>query len=149
MSTPKVRRARPRITRHRARAAVLLVLAVVVGSSAAVALGAFSPDISATSTATGVFQLPQPWLGLTTKTATRVAGATVTRVTPGGPADQAGLQPGDVITAINGQPTTGPGAITTVVESQSVGAEVLLQVDRGGQLQTVGVIVAGRPGGSP
>ena len=44
---------------------------------------------------------PRPWLGVTTNEAH--GKLLVTRVTPGGPADQAGLQRGDVIVAVNGE----------------------------------------------
>jgi len=126
---------------------------VVAGSAVAFALGAFdkaSPVTSpAASQATGVFPLPEPWLGLTTTSPPGGAGALVTQVTAGGPADQAGLQRGDLITAIDGQAITGPAEITSVVGAQPVGAEVLLQIDRAGTLETVGVIVAGQPGSTP
>jgi S1-C subfamily serine protease len=127
----------------------LAVLALALAGSAALALGAFGAGSPGTSTATGVFQLPAPWLGLSTQASASGSGALVTKVSPGGPAEQAGLQSGDVITAINGQAVTSPAQINGVVDAQPVGAEVLLQVSRGGQLQTVGVIVAGRSSASP
>jgi S1-C subfamily serine protease len=113
------------------------------------ALGAFGDRSPGTSQVTGAFQLPQPWLGMTTTGAPGGAGALVTKVAAGGPADQAGLHRGDLITAIDGQAITGPAEITSVVGAQPVGAEVLLQVDRAGTLETVGVIVAGQPGRTP
>ena len=126
---------------------------MLVGTAVAFALGAFddaSPGTSqGTSQAPGVFPLPQPWLGLTTTSAPGGAGALITQVAAGGPADQAGLQRGDLITAIDGQAITGPAEITSVVGAQPVGAEVLLQIDRAGTLETVGVIVAGQPGRTP
>jgi S1-C subfamily serine protease len=57
-------------------------------------------------------------------------GALVTQVIPGGPADQAGLQ-------------------QTVVDSRSVGDEVLLQINRGGQVEPIGVTLGRRPAASP
>jgi putative serine protease PepD len=130
------------------RTAAVLVLVLAVASAAAFAIGAFGAGSPPASRVTGGFSLPQPWLGLTT-TRSPGGGALVTDVALGGPADQAGLQRGDVITAIDGQAVTRPAEFTGVVDSQPVGAEVLLQVDHGGALETVGVIVAARPGGSP
>jgi putative serine protease PepD len=95
------------------------------------------------------FQLPRPWLGLATAPAPARSGALVTQIVAGGPADQAALQQGDVITAINGQPIGRAADVAAVIDSQQVGTEVLLQIDRGGQLQTVGVVLAGRPTGGP
>ena len=77
------------------------------------------------------------------------AGALVTQVASGGPAEQAGLQPGDVVTAVNGRQIGGPSDIAATIDSQLVGSEVLLQIDRGGQLQTIGVTLAARPAGAP
>jgi S1-C subfamily serine protease len=96
-----------------------------------------------------VSQSPRPWLGLTSKTSPGGAGALVTQIDPGGPAEQAGLQQGDVITAVNGQQIAAPSNIAAVVDSQLVGNEVLVQINRGGQLQTVGVTLARRPAGAP
>jgi S1-C subfamily serine protease len=76
-------------------------------------------------------------------------GALVTQVIPGGPADQAGLQQGDLITAVNTQPVAGPADIASVVDSRSVGDEVLLQINRGGQVEPIGVTLGRRPAASP
>lgn len=148
VAPPRVDRTGPRRRRRRARTAAVLVLVLALGSAAAFAIGAFGAGSPATSHLTGGFALPQPWLGLTT-THSHGAGALVTNVALGGPADQAGLQRGDVITAINGQAITRPAEFTSIVDSQPVGAEVLLQINHGGALETVGVIVSARPGGSP
>jgi S1-C subfamily serine protease len=128
-------------------ASAALGLAAV--TAVAAVAGAFNDSNLPASSIPRLFQPPQPWLGVKIASSSGTPGAKITRVIPGGPADQAGLQQGDVITAINGQAVTGPSDIAAVVDPQPVGAEVLLQIDRGGQLQTVGVILAVRPNGGP
>src|ERR1700734_3439090 len=49
-------------------------------------------------------------LQLQTQTSAKEQGATVMGVSPGGPAAEAGLAPGDVIVALNGESTIGPNA---------------------------------------
>lgn len=55
-------------------------------------------------------------------------GARVVAVTPGGPADEAGLKAGDVITTINGIPLSGPAGDLDVDEDESVPAARLLEL---------------------
>ncbi|HEY6454090.1 MAG TPA: PDZ domain-containing protein [Steroidobacteraceae bacterium] len=55
-------------------------------------------------------------LQLQTQASTREQGATVMGVSPGGPAAEAGLTPGDVIVALNGEATVGPDAPRMVVD---------------------------------
>ncbi len=53
-------------------------------------------------------------------------------ITPGHPADKAGLQPGDVVTSVNGQPMLNRVLFTTIVK-ESAGKSMSLVVDRSGQ----------------
>ena len=50
-----------------------------------------------------------------------VPGARVRSVMPGGPAARAGVQPGDVITAVGDQPVRDPAQLTQLVERNGVG----------------------------
>jgi putative serine protease PepD len=54
-------------------------------------------------------------------------------VTPGGPAAQAGIQPGDVIVAFNGRPVTHPDELIVSIRAQSPGDRVRLTVRRSGK----------------
>jgi serine protease Do len=60
-------------------------------------------------------------------------GVTVVSVTKGGPAEVAGLQPGDIVTAIDGQAVTTVEGLTTIIHAHEVGDNVELSVWRNGQ----------------
>lgn len=59
----------------------------------------------------------------------------VDQVDPGTPADQAGIMPGDVITAVNGHPIQQLGELRSAVNA-SQGEAIEVAVDRHGQTQT-------------
>jgi len=65
-------------------------------------------------------------------------------VTPGGPADKAGLEPGDVITAFEGQPVADPDALVVAIRSKPVGSTVSLTVVRDGKPRDVKMVLQGR-----
>ena len=69
-------------------------------------------------------------------------GAVIGNVVPGSPADQVGLQPGDVIVQINHQAVTKPEDITNTVKNMKVGQKVSLLIWRQGNLQPVDVTLA-------
>ena len=93
-------------------------------------------------------------LGLNTFT-----GAYVLNVTPGGPADQAGIQPGskdtndpnlkaggDIITAIDGQPVaTFDQLLSYLVTNKSPGDSAVLTVLRDGQSMDITITLGSRP----
>ena len=58
---------------------------------------------------------------------------------PGGPAEKAGLQPGDVITAVDGQPVATYEEFVVAIRSHAPGDQVTLTVKRDGQTQQVAV----------
>jgi serine protease Do len=61
------------------------------------------------------------------------AGAVVAELSPGGPAGQAGIRPGDVITEVNNQRIAGAGDVVDYVSGQSIGSRVLLHYLRDGR----------------
>ena len=63
-----------------------------------------------------------------------VAGARVRNVMPGGPAARAGVQAGDVITAVGDQPVRDPAQLTQLVERNGVGRPMALRIKRSGQV---------------
>jgi serine protease Do len=72
-------------------------------------------------------------------------GELIRSVSPGGPAARAGIQQGDVVVAVNGQPVTPDQSLAYLVSQQPVGARVPVTVVREGQRRTVTVTVAQRP----
>jgi serine protease Do len=69
------------------------------------------------------------------------------RVEDGSPADEAGLQPGDVITAIDGQELSESLQVTNLIASKQPGDEVTVTVNREGESRTVTVTLGSRDGG--
>ena len=61
-------------------------------------------------------------------------GALVRSLLPSGPAAQAGLRPGDVITAVDGAAVTSPAQLTQIVERHGVGRPMAMRIQRQGQM---------------
>jgi putative serine protease PepD len=82
-------------------------------------------------------------LGVTITDATNseglVDGAKVRQVTPGSAAAAAGLQTGDVITRIGGQPVTGADSLVALVRTYRPDNTVSLGVEHNGNTETVSV----------
>jgi serine protease Do len=72
-------------------------------------------------------------------------GALVVQVVPGSPAANAGLQPNDVITAIDNQPLNTESALAQTVSSHKPGDTVTLTVLRGSQKLTLTVTLGEMP----
>lgn len=82
----------------------------------------------------------RPWIGATLQAVpNRQLGMMIVSIAPHGPASQAGLRPGDLITSINHQPVHQLRDIVKVLEHTAVGQEVRLEVVRGSQTLTVNV----------
>ena len=62
-----------------------------------------------------------------------VRGVLVGGVAPGSPADRAGIKTGDVITALNGQPTNDPNELRNRIASTDPGTQVTLTLQRNGK----------------
>ncbi len=87
-------------------------------------------------------------------------GALIQDVTPGSPADDAGLKVGDatmsvdgneirvggdVITAVDGEPVTGMDDVVAAVNRKVPGDKLTLEISRGGEPKTVELTLADRP----
>jgi serine protease Do len=74
-------------------------------------------------------------------------GALISQVTPGGPAEKAGLKMGDVVTAIDGKPVTNADDLTMAVISHTPGSTAKLDVMRDGKPTSLSVTLGQRPTG--
>ncbi len=105
--------------------------------------------------------VPHGWLGIEGKTlatfpaeerarfgASVTHGVVVTAVVPGSPAEEAGLEPGDVILTANDQPLESRRELNEVVVSHAAGETLKLLVERGGQ-QQVCQVTLGSPEDMP
>jgi serine protease Do len=72
-------------------------------------------------------------------------GVLVTNVVADGPAEKAGLKPGDVIVNVADRPVNDSKALLRAVASQTPGEQVEIQVLRDGKARTVKVTLASRP----
>ena len=75
----------------------------------------------------------------------RNRGTLIRAVTPGGPAARAGIQQGDVIVGVAGQPVSPDATLAYLLSQQRVGSRVPIEFIRGGQRRTVQIEVAQRP----
>ena len=73
------------------------------------------------------------------------SGEIVRSVVAGGPGARGGLQQGDVIVRVNGQPVTPDQTVSYLVANTAVGSRVPLEIIRSGKHQTVYVQVGQRP----
>jgi serine protease Do len=73
------------------------------------------------------------------------SGEIVRSVVAGGPGARAGLQQGDVIVKVNGQPVTPDQTVSYLVANTQAGSRVPLEIIRGGKRATVTVQVGERP----
>jgi serine protease Do len=71
-------------------------------------------------------------------------GAIVSDVYPGGPAEYAGLRPGDIVTALDGKPMENGRQLRINLYGRTIGEEVTLEVERDGRRLAVRVAIAER-----
>ncbi len=76
-------------------------------------------------------------------------GAQVSSVQAGSPGQHAGLQPGDIVTAVNGKSITTTEQFIATVDTYSPGQTITLTVTRGGQTKQIKLTLGTRPSTSP
>jgi serine protease Do len=97
----------------------------------------------------------RPWLGLSAQALTAevaralrapdTSGVLVSDVEARGPADQAGLRPGDIILALDGTPVASPAHLGQGLASATPGRTVRVRVRRAGRESTVAVRLGEEP----
>ncbi len=99
------------------------------------AVGIMMWSIAATSQA--------PWLGVQTEADTN--GSRIVFVSPGSPADIAGLKAGDIITTLDGQPAPDLPTISQAVRQKRAGDKMSVEFTRNGQTNRVEATLKKRP----
>jgi len=85
----------------------------------------------------------QPWLGL--RLVEAADGLTISYVIADSPADTAGLQRGDVVTAVDGTAVETPQDFRDALDDKSAGDTATLSISRDGQAQDVAVMLEAQP----
>jgi putative serine protease PepD len=85
------------------------------------------------------------YLGLSTAPAENGGGAQVAEATAGGPAAEAGIQPGDVVVEVDGDQVSTPDDVARAIDDNKPGDRVEVKVRRGGSEQTIDVTLGQRP----
>jgi serine protease DegQ len=75
-------------------------------------------------------------------------GAVVTQLESGSPADQAGLQIGDVIVSLDGKTVSGADQLAVAIQGDKPGQSVKIGLYRGQNQRTVTATLAANPSGS-
>jgi putative serine protease PepD len=88
-------------------------------------------------------RIDRPYLGLTT--AAGSAGVEVQAVTPGGPAQRAGLRTGDVVVSVDGHSVSEPGDVTDALDGSEPGDSVEVEIERDGDRERLDITLGTRP----
>jgi putative serine protease PepD len=86
-------------------------------------------------------KVSHPFLGVSVTTANGNAGATVSSISAGSPAQKAGLANGDLITRAGGKDIHTSEDLVTVVQTSNVGDKLDLSVTRAGKSMTITVTI--------
>ena len=78
-----------------------------------------------------------PIIGVVLNTAYTGEGAEVSEITPGGPAEKAGLRVGDVIIGFNDRQVADSTELVVVIRSYAPGEQIEISVIRRGQNSTI------------
>jgi len=79
------------------------------------------------------------------QTAGQEAGMMVVSLASGGPAEQAGILPGDILLDVDGTPARRPRGLAAVLGPDRIGKSVALRLLRAGALQTLSLTITARP----
>jgi membrane-associated protease RseP (regulator of RpoE activity) len=132
-----------RLPARQRRVALLVALAALVLVGGAVALGS-----SGAGSGPAAVNASTPWLGLQMESLP-VNRVLVAGVTPGSPADRAGVGVGDLIVGVNGKAVSSPGDVDAALAGLRSGDRVKLQIGRGPLTFTLPATLTTRPAGYP
>lgn len=121
----------------------LTVLSSSVTVSGLIAAQEATPEVTEATPSAQTDTSTRPYLGL--RLAAVEDSAVIHRVLPGSPADEAGLQEGDVITSVNGTAVVSAAEVSDAVAALSVGDSVSLGIERDGEASTVDVVLGSAP----
>lgn len=127
-------------------------LSVTLGNRPAGPEGSATPSAvppASDATATGVPTTsgPRPFMGV--ELVTTADGIQVTKVVPGGPADQAKIQVNDLVIAIDNQQVATTEQSQAILDTKHPGDTVTLTVKRGGSVINIQVKLVERPSQTP
>jgi putative serine protease PepD len=91
--------------------------------------------------------IERPYIGVTTSP--HRDGAQVQEIVPGSPADSAGLEPGDVITEVDGREVRDPDDVADAIKGLEPGDEVEVEAESSGITQNFDVELEARPQRGP
>ncbi len=114
------------------------------GEAGSIGLGFAIPINSARRIAEEIIETGDsstPIIGVTLDTTYTDGGSRISEVTPGGPADAAGLRTGDIITSLQGRETSDSTELVVAIRSFAPGETVQLTFLRGGQTRTVDLVL--------
>ncbi len=120
------------------------------GSSAGV--GFAVPSNTAARIASSIIggkSVKHAYVGVELNANSNSGGAQVSSISPGSPAESVNLQPGDVVTAINGKPIASTEQFIETVDTYGPGQSIKLTVNRGGQTKTFQLTLGNRPSSAP
>jgi putative serine protease PepD len=90
-------------------------------------------------------KIERAYIGVSSSEEPSNPGAVVQTVTPGGPASEAGIRAGDVITSFDGRSVRNPSDLSLAVNAKKPGDNVKVQVRRGDSTRTVEIELGTRP----
>lgn len=106
------------------------------------------PSATPSPTTPATQSRPISWLGMEIETLPPGA-AVIETVALGSAGDKAGLNPGDVIIAINGRAITGAGDIASAIRGLPAGDQVPIQISHGSTLEQTEITLAAPPSVHP
>lgn len=127
-----------------------LLLAAVALAALLIAGGAYGVGalLSSGGSSTAGTRGPATWLGAQIE-GLPLGGVVVVTVVSGGPAELAGLEPGDVVTELDNRPIDSFDDIQRAVAGLRAGDTIPIQVSRGSTIFSTDVTLAARPRGYP